>query len=83
MAKYRVEELSFIDNVLVQPGTEIESNATPSKHWTPLDKKAEKASEEAEAAEAARIKQQAEQTAAVQAATVALASVGADVSSLV
>ena len=40
MPKYRIEALSFIDNRLVQPGTEIESDQTPAEHWTPLDKPA-------------------------------------------
>jgi hypothetical protein len=50
MAKYRIEELSFIDNVLVQAGEEIETNAAPGTHWTPLDKDATKGKKAAEAA---------------------------------
>jgi hypothetical protein len=60
MAKYRITELSFIDNRLVQAGEEIETNATPANHWEPLDKKAEKDrkafdADEVERTEAARI----------------------------
>jgi hypothetical protein len=43
MPRYRIEELSFIDNKLTQPGSEIETSATPAGHWAPLDKAAEKA----------------------------------------
>ena len=55
MPRYKIEELSFIDNQLVQAGSEIETDTLPGTHWTPLDKKAEKASAEAEAAEAERV----------------------------
>lgn len=47
MPKYRIEELSFIDNMLVQPGTEIESDSDPADHWTPLDDSANKAATKA------------------------------------
>jgi hypothetical protein len=40
MAKYRIEALSFIGNMLVQPGTEIETDDAPAAHWVPLDKPA-------------------------------------------
>lgn len=51
MALYRIKELSFIDNLLVQPGTEIETEATPAAHWEPLDKAAKAASKTTAAAE--------------------------------
>lgn len=78
MPKYRIEQLSFIDNVLVQAGTEIDTDAPPASHWTPLDKKAEKASAEAEAAEAERIQKLQAQQAAAQAAIDTLAAAGVD-----
>jgi methionine synthase I (cobalamin-dependent) len=55
MPKYRIEENSFIDNMYVKAGDEIETDATPSAHWTPLDKKATAASSAAADEEAARI----------------------------
>ncbi len=55
MPKYRIEENSFIDNMYVKAGDEIETDATPSAHWTPLDKKATAASNSAADEEASRI----------------------------
>jgi uncharacterized protein YhaN len=55
MPKYRIEENSFIDNMYVKAGDEIETDATPSAHWTPLDKKATAARSAADEDEAERI----------------------------
>jgi hypothetical protein len=43
MAKYRVKEKSFIGNVLVEAGTEIEFEGIPSTNLEPLDAPAKKA----------------------------------------
>ncbi len=43
MAKYRVKEKSFIGNVLVDAGTEIEFDGTPSGNLEPVDATAKKA----------------------------------------
>lgn len=37
MPRYRITELSFINDTLVFPGSEIETDATPASHWEPLD----------------------------------------------
>jgi hypothetical protein len=37
MARYLITEVSFIDGALVQPGTEIESEATPGAAWELLE----------------------------------------------
>jgi len=44
MAKYRVLEKSFIDNVLHEAGVEIDFEGTPSTNLEPLDAPAKKAS---------------------------------------
>lgn len=76
MPRYRINALSFIDNKLVQEGDEIETDATPSAHWEPLDKPGQKASAEAAAAEAERVAQLQTQAAAVQGAAQVLAAAG-------
>jgi hypothetical protein len=43
MAKYRVKEKSFIGNVLVEAGSEIEFDGPPSTNLEPLDAQAKKA----------------------------------------
>ncbi len=43
MAKYRVKEKSFIGNVLVEAGTEIEFEGVPSGNLEPLDGAGKKA----------------------------------------
>jgi hypothetical protein len=55
MPRYRINELSFIGNKLVQPGDEIESDEKPGSHWEPLDKTAKTASKAAAEEEAARV----------------------------
>ncbi|AQW29125.1 hypothetical protein JK151_08870 [Ralstonia syzygii subsp. celebesensis] len=78
MPRYRINELSFIDNKLVQPGDEIDSDATPSPHWEPLDKPGEKARAAADAAEAERVAELKKQEAALQGAMQVVAAAGAD-----
>ncbi|WP_369952272.1 hypothetical protein [Ralstonia syzygii] len=78
MPRYRINELSFIDNKLVQPGDEIDSDATPSAHWEPLDKPGEKARIAADAAEAERVAELKKQEAALQGAMQVVAAAGAD-----
>lgn len=79
MPRYRINETSFIDNMLVQAGTEIDSDATPSPHWEPLDKPGEKARAAADAAEAERVAAiQAQQAAVADAAQVLVAAGVAD-----
>ncbi len=68
MPRYRIEELSFIDNKLVHPGDEIETESPPAAHWTPLDKDAKKASAEAQAQEVARVAKLTEDNAKIDAA---------------
>lgn len=55
MPRYKILELSFIGNVLVQPGTEIESDDIPAAHWEPLDKAAKLASKASADEEAQRV----------------------------
>lgn len=43
MAKYRVKEKSFIGNVLLEAGAEIEYDGIPSANLEPLDGAAKKA----------------------------------------
>lgn len=43
MAKYRVKERSFIGNVLLEAGAEIEYDGVPSANLEPLDAPAKKA----------------------------------------
>ncbi len=43
MAKYRVKEKSFIGNVLLEAGAEIEYDGIPSTNLEPLDGVAKKA----------------------------------------
>jgi hypothetical protein len=43
MAKYRVKEKSFIGNVTVEAGTEIEFEGIPSTNLDPIDAPAKKA----------------------------------------
>jgi len=43
MAKYIITEDSYIDNHFVEAGKEIDTDATPAPHWTPLDEDAKKA----------------------------------------
>lgn len=43
MAKYRVKEKSFIGNVLLEAGAEIEYDGIPSANLEPLDGAANKA----------------------------------------
>jgi hypothetical protein len=43
MAKYRVKEKSFIGNILVEAGTEIEFDGAPSGNLEPIDAPAKKA----------------------------------------
>ncbi|MFJ1253422.1 hypothetical protein [Cupriavidus sp. CuC1] len=76
MPRYRINALSFIDNKLVQEGEEIDTDATPSAHWEPLDKAGDKARVAAEAAEAERVAGLQQQANAVQAAAQVLAAAG-------
>jgi len=46
MARYLVNELSFIDNRLVDVGAEIEFNGVPAGNLTPLDAEGEAAAAE-------------------------------------
>lgn len=57
MAKYRVLEKSFIDNKIVEEGSEIEYDGFPSKNLEPLDKAAKQLSAQApgDAVDAARL----------------------------
>ncbi len=43
MPRYLINELSFIDNRLVQAGSEITTDTPPGSHWEPLDKEAKAA----------------------------------------
>lgn len=43
MAKYRVKEKSFINNILLDEGAEIEYDGIPSANLEPLDATAKKA----------------------------------------
>ena len=43
MAKYRVKEKSFINNILLEEGAEIEYDGIPSANLEPLDAPAKKA----------------------------------------
>ena len=49
MAKYLVNTRSFIDNRLVDEGTEIEFTGTPSDNLTPIDTAAKKAAAKSDA----------------------------------
>jgi len=49
MAKYLVNTRSFIDNRLVDEGTEIEFAGTPSDNLTPIDAAAKKAATKSDA----------------------------------
>ncbi len=51
MAKYRVKEKSFINNILCEAGEEIEFDGIPHANLEPLDKVAEKAAGGAKAAD--------------------------------
>jgi hypothetical protein len=55
MPKYLITAISFIDNSLVQAGTEIDTDATPAQHWEPIDKAAVKSRKDFDAAEAASV----------------------------
>lgn len=55
MPKYIIKEISFIDNMLVQAGTEIETDATPAAHWEPVDKAAVKERKAFDMVEAANV----------------------------
>lgn len=55
MPRYRVNLLSFIDNKLVQPGSEVDYEGLVAEHFEPLDKKAEKVSEASLAAQQAEL----------------------------
>lgn len=43
MAKYRVKEKSFINNIVLDAGEQIEFDGVPHSNLEPLDKPAEKA----------------------------------------
>jgi hypothetical protein len=43
MARYRILALSFIGNIMVKPGEEIDTDEIPADHWEPLDAAAKKA----------------------------------------
>lgn len=56
MPKYRIAELSFIDNKLVQPDTVLELSGPVAKHCIPLDAEAEVVAKTSEVAQAAELK---------------------------
>ncbi len=65
MAKYRVKEKSFIGNVLVEAGVEIEFDGTPSANLEPIDAPAKKAVTGAKSADKESLARQQEAAAGI------------------
>lgn len=58
MARYLVKQTSFINNALVQEGTEIEYDGTPSDNLEPVDAEAHKVSKRSGKANAESVARQ-------------------------
>lgn len=48
MPRYRITQISYIDDKLVNANEEIDSDGVPGPHWEPLDEAAKKARVEAD-----------------------------------